>query len=61
MLRQALIVARDLGIENALLMADEANLASVSVIGRCGGVLERTHISEHYNFPISRFCIETKA
>ena len=40
MLRAALAVARDLGIEQALLTCDDDNLASRKVIERNGGVLE---------------------
>lgn len=41
MLRQALPVARALGLERALLTVDEGNLASRRVIEKCGGVFER--------------------
>jgi predicted acetyltransferase len=40
MLADALLVARDLGIDQALLTCDEDNLASRLVIERNGGVLE---------------------
>jgi predicted acetyltransferase len=40
MLREALVVARDLGIERALLTCDTDNAASRTVIERNGGVLE---------------------
>ena len=40
MLAAALLVARDLGIEQALLTCDDDNLASRRVIERNGGVLE---------------------
>jgi len=40
MLQAALPVARDLGIESALLTCDVTNLASRKVIEACGGVLE---------------------
>jgi predicted acetyltransferase len=42
MLRAALVVAHDLGIERALLTCDDDNLASRLVIERNGGVLEGT-------------------
>jgi predicted acetyltransferase len=42
MLRAALAVARDLGIDRALLTCDEDNLASRTVIERNGGELEDT-------------------
>ena len=40
MLRAALVIARDLGIERALLTCDEDNVASRIVIERNGGVFE---------------------
>jgi len=40
MLAEALKVARDLGIEQALLTCDDDNVASRLVIERNGGVLE---------------------
>lgn len=39
-LRQGLIVARSLGIEDVLVTCDEGNVASIAVITRLGGVLE---------------------
>jgi predicted acetyltransferase len=39
-LRQSLIVARSLGIDAVLVTCDEGNVASMTVIERCGGVLE---------------------
>lgn len=41
MLRQALGVAHDLGIPNALVTCDEDNVASRKTIEACGGVFER--------------------
>lgn len=40
MLRQALVVAREVGIDRALITCDEDNLGSRRVIERNGGVLE---------------------
>jgi predicted acetyltransferase len=40
MLRQALPVARDLGIDLALITCDVSNIGSRTVIERNGGVLE---------------------
>ena len=40
MLRQAVEIARSLGIERALVTCDGDNTASASTIERCGGVLE---------------------
>lgn len=39
-LRQSLDVAREVGIERALVCCDDANAGSARVIERCGGVLE---------------------
>lgn len=39
-LRQSLIIARALGIDHALLTCDADNIASRTVIERCGGVLD---------------------
>jgi len=38
MLRQSLVVARDVGIERALVTCDDDNVGSIAVIERCGGV-----------------------
>lgn len=55
-------VAKALGIEKALLITDEDNVASRKIIEYCGGVHERTHGSEHYGGSIVRYWIEvTKA
>jgi len=39
-LRQSLVIARDGGVERALLTCDDDNRASATIIERCGGVLE---------------------
>jgi predicted acetyltransferase len=39
-LRQALVVARSVGVDRVLVTCDDGNLASARVIERCGGVLE---------------------
>jgi predicted acetyltransferase len=41
-LRQSLVVARALGVERVLITCDDDNVASASVIERCGGVLDST-------------------
>ncbi|HET9060441.1 MAG TPA: GNAT family N-acetyltransferase [Acidimicrobiales bacterium] len=46
MLRQALTVAAGLGLERALIICDIDNVASATVIERCGGVLERIEHAE---------------
>ena len=40
--------ARELGLTEVLVFADAANPASWRTIERCGGVLEREAVSEHY-------------
>lgn len=40
LLRTGLAVARDLGIDRALVTCNDDNIASAAVIERCGGVLE---------------------
>ncbi len=40
MLRQSLVVARDVGIERVLVTCDDDNIGSIGVIERCGGVLD---------------------
>jgi predicted acetyltransferase len=41
-LRQSLIVARSLGIDRALLVCDDDNIGSATVIETCGGAMEWT-------------------
>jgi predicted acetyltransferase len=40
MLRQALHLAQQVGVEHALVICDDGNVASAKVIERCGGVLD---------------------
>lgn len=40
MLRRALVVARSVGVEEALVTCDDDNVASARTIERCGGVLQ---------------------
>ena len=40
MLRQALVIARSLGIDRVLITCDDDNLASSRVIESCGGKLD---------------------
>jgi predicted acetyltransferase len=44
MLRQALPVARTLGLQAVLITCDDTNAASIRVIERNGGVLEKTRV-----------------
>ena len=39
-LRQSLVIARDLGVDRALVTCDDGNTGSVKTIERCGGKLE---------------------
>jgi len=39
MLEQSLIIARSLGLDTVLLVCDDANQGSATVIQRCGGTL----------------------
>lgn len=39
-LRQALVIARSVGVSRSLLCCDDDNVGSATVIERCGGVLE---------------------
>lgn len=57
MLRQSLSIARSLGIERALVSCADTNIASATVIERCGGVLEWTGVVEER--VTRRYWIET--
>jgi predicted acetyltransferase len=46
MLRQGLVVARSLGIDEALLMCDENNIGSARVIERCGGEFDSVILAQ---------------
>ncbi len=46
-LRQSLVVARSLGVERALLVCDDDNVASARLIERCGGDLEWVGPGQH--------------
>jgi predicted acetyltransferase len=39
-LRQSLVIARSVGVDDVLVTCDDVNAGSVAVIERCGGVLE---------------------
>ncbi len=47
MLRQAMDLARQGGVDRLLVVCDEDNLGSATVIERCGGVLEGTSLNEN--------------
>lgn len=56
-LRQALVIARSLGIERALLTCDDDNVGSARVIERCGGVL-RDRVQSSEDVTLRRYDIE---
>jgi len=56
MLQQALVVARQLGIERALVTCNEGNAGSIGAIERCGGVLESRY-APPARTPVRRYWI----
>jgi len=46
-LRQGLVLARSVGVDDVLIICDDDNFASASVIERCGGELESVIDGEH--------------
>jgi predicted acetyltransferase len=56
-LRQALVVARAVGVEDALLVCNDDNLASARTIEGCGGQLESTVPGPDGSTPIRRYWI----
>lgn len=59
-LQAGLVVARKLGIDEVLVCADADNIASCRTIERCGGVLEKEFISEHWPTPVRRYWVKTR-
>lgn len=59
MLRRSLAVARDHGIEHALVTCAEDNAASAATIERCGGVLEGTAWVPEERETIRRYWVPT--
>ncbi len=57
MLREALVIAGDLGIDAALVTCDDTNAASAGVIERCGGVLQ--DVVEHDGSRVRRYLVPT--
>lgn len=51
-------VARELGLTEVLVCADADNEASCRTIVRCGGVLEKEFLSEHWPTPVRRYWIQ---
>lgn len=58
MLRQALVVARAAGVDRALLTCDDDNVGSVTVIERCGGVLDGLGTNPRNGKPLRRYRID---
>lgn len=56
-LRQACTIAASLGISSALLVCEERNLASITVIERCNGAL-RDHVVSAQGVPLRRYDID---
>ena len=56
-LRQSLVVARAAGVEEVLVTCDDDNVASATVIERCGGVLEDVVPPEAGGTPLRRYWI----
>jgi predicted acetyltransferase len=57
-LRQALIVARAVGVERVLITCDEDNFGSAKVIERAGGVLEDVRLDESDGVQKRRYWID---
>jgi predicted acetyltransferase len=57
-LRQSLIIARAFGTDRALVVCDDDNTASATVIERCGGVLESTLHSSRGGQLVRRYWID---
>jgi len=58
MMRRAVTVARDGGVERILVICDDDNLASASVIERAGGVLESVVSRDDGGPPFRRYWID---
>jgi predicted acetyltransferase len=56
-LRQAVMFARDEGIDRILVVCDDHNAASAGVIERCGGVLEAVVSPDDGDVPFRRYWI----
>ena len=58
MLRGAVAVARGVGVERLLVTCDADNVASATVIERCGGLLEGIAPARDWSAPKRRYWIE---
>jgi predicted acetyltransferase len=57
-LRQALVIARALGIDRVMLTCDDDNIASITIIERCGGKLDSTGMIDDGGKLIRRYWID---
>ena len=58
MLRQALVVARSHGVDRVLITCDDANTGSLTVIERCGGVLENRVTHPDSGITVRRYWVD---
>lgn len=58
LLKAAVAMARDMGVERVLLTCDPKNVASVGVITKCGGVLEDQSYYEPVGYEVCRYWIK---
>jgi predicted acetyltransferase len=56
-LRQSLVIARAEGVDRVLVVCDQSNLASATIIRRLGGRLEDVRPGEDGSTPIERYWI----
>jgi predicted acetyltransferase len=54
-LRQALIIARAIGIDRVLVTCDDDNIGSIAVIERCGGELQDAVLLPGGRVPVRRY------
>jgi predicted acetyltransferase len=59
-LRQSLVIARGVGVEQALVICDVDNIGSARTIERCGGVFEAEAINSE-GTPIRRYWVPTSS
>jgi predicted acetyltransferase len=57
-LRQSLVIARAYGVDRALVVCDDDNIASIRVIEQCGGQLADRRVIDGYDVPIRRYWID---
>jgi predicted acetyltransferase len=57
-LRQSLVIARAYGVDRALVVCDDDNIASIRVIEQCGAKLSDRRVIAGYDVPIRRYWID---